>query len=152
MLKCWKIGFWQNNEWIWVNKKCSQFWGNMFGRHTIINVKYSGNQRDMKYFCDLNIFGFISNHFWYLHFWTYCILTWFLRLFPEIRNCEISARRTDQDHHGIIDLTAFNTDGFDVDGKNVWIHDCTIWDQDDSIAVKVCRFWHLYLCIVLMHF
>jgi len=54
----------------------------------------------------------------------------------EIRNCEISVRRTDQDHHGIIDLTAFNTDGFDVDGRNVWIHDCTVWDQDDSIAVK----------------
>ena len=22
-------------------------------------------------------------------------------------------------------------------GKNVWIHDCTVWDQDDCIAVKV---------------
>jgi len=54
----------------------------------------------------------------------------------EIRDCEISARRTDQDHHGLIDMTAFNTDGFDVNGKNVWIHDCTVWDQDDSIAVK----------------
>ena len=28
-----------------------------------------------------------------------------------------SAKRTDQDHHGIIDMTAFNTDGFDVTGK-----------------------------------
>jgi len=54
----------------------------------------------------------------------------------EVRFCEISARRTDQDHHGIIDLTAFNTDGFDVTGRNVWIHDCTVWDQDDCIAVK----------------
>ena len=26
----------------------------------------------MKYFYDLDIFGFISNHFWHLHFWTYC--------------------------------------------------------------------------------
>ena len=74
MLKYWKIGFWQNNKWIWVNEKCAQFWGNMFGRHTIINVKYSGNQRDMKYFCYSKIFGFISNHFWDLHFWTYCRL------------------------------------------------------------------------------
>ena len=48
-----------------------------------------------------------------------------------------SARRTNEDHHGIIDLTAFNTDGFDVTGKNVWIHDCTVWAQDDCIAVKV---------------
>ena len=26
-------------------------------------------------------------------------------------------------------MTAFNTDGFDVSGKNVWIHDCQIWNQ-----------------------
>ena len=52
-------------------------------------------------------------------------------------NCIPSARRTEQDHHNIIDLTAFNTDGFDVSGRNVWIHDCSVWDQDDCIAVKV---------------
>ena len=34
-----------------------------------------------------------------------------------------------QDDHNIIDMTAFNTDGFDVSGRNVWIHDCTIWNQ-----------------------
>merc|ERR1712196_771 len=27
-------------------------------------------------------------------------------------------------------------DGYDVTGKNVWIHDCTVWNQDDTIAVK----------------
>jgi len=54
----------------------------------------------------------------------------------EVRYCEISARRTDDDHHGIIDITAFNTDGFDVTGKNVWIHDVEVWNQDDCIAVK----------------
>ena len=53
----------------------------------------------------------------------------------EIRNCEVSARRTEEDHHGVIDMTAFNTDGFDVSGKNVWIHDCVIWNQDDCISV-----------------
>ena len=52
-------------------------------------------------------------------------------------NCIPSARRTEQDHHNIIDLTAFNTDGFDVSGRNVWIHDCSVWAQDDCIAVKV---------------
>ena len=57
----------------------------------------------------------------------------------EVRFCEISARRTNDDHHGIIDITAFNTDGFDVTGRNVWIHDCVVWDQDDCIAVKVNR-------------
>ena len=50
-----------------------------------------------------------------------------------------SARRTNEDHHGIIDLTAFNTDGFDVTGRNVWIHDCVVWAQDDCIAVKVLQ-------------
>jgi len=54
----------------------------------------------------------------------------------EVRFCEISAKRKDSDHHDIIDITAFNTDGFDVTGRNVWIHDCTVWDQDDCIAVK----------------
>ena len=32
----------------------------------------------------------------------------------EVRNCEISARRTNQDRHDLIDMSAFNTDGFDV--------------------------------------
>ena len=56
-----------------------------------------------------------------------------------------SAKRTDQDHHGIIDMTAFNTDGFDVSGRNVWIHDCNVWDQDDCIAVKVRSLFNVYI-------
>eukprot|EP00660_Eupelagonema_oceanica_P007384 gene7384-24098_t len=40
------------------------------------------------------------------------------------------------DGHNLIDITAYNTDGFDVSGRNVWIHDCTVWNQDDCIAVK----------------
>ena len=47
----------------------------------------------------------------------------------EVRNCEIEARRSDSDNHNVIDMTAFNTDGFDVTGRNVWIHDCSIWNQ-----------------------
>ena len=38
--------------------------------------------------------------------------------------------------HSAWDLAAFNTDGFDVSGRNVWIHDVRIWNQDDCIAVK----------------
>ena len=34
------------------------------------------------------------------------------------------------------DMTAFNTDGFDISGQNVYIHDCEIWNDDDCIAVK----------------
>lgn len=55
----------------------------------------------------------------------------------EVRHSEISARRTDFENHTLVDMTAFNTDGFDVTGRNVWIHDCKIWCQDDTIAVKV---------------
>ena len=40
------------------------------------------------------------------------------------------------DKHTVVDLSAFNTDGFDVTGKNIWIHDCTVWNQDDSFCVK----------------
>lgn len=54
----------------------------------------------------------------------------------EVRHSKIDARRMNDDGHNIIDQTAFNTDGFDVTGKNVWIHDCTIWNDDDCIAVK----------------
>jgi len=46
----------------------------------------------------------------------------------EIRNCEIDARRSDLDSHNDYDLSAFNTDGFDVTGKNVWIHDSRVWN------------------------
>jgi Glycosyl hydrolases family 28 len=86
----------------------------------------------------------------------------------EVRNSHISAKRDNYDGHDLDDLSAFNTDGFDVAGRNVWcveesppspplhihssyfflrfpfsssshairIHDCTIWNQDDCIAVK----------------
>lgn len=54
----------------------------------------------------------------------------------EVRFSEISARRTDFENHTLVDMSAFNTDGFDVTGKNVWIHDCKVWCQDDTIAVK----------------
>jgi hypothetical protein len=54
----------------------------------------------------------------------------------EIRNISIVARRTERDGHSWIDLTAFNTDGIDVSGHNVHIHDVDIWVQDDCIAVK----------------
>jgi len=53
-----------------------------------------------------------------------------------VRYCDIEARRTSSDTHDVLDLTAFNTDGYDVTGNNVWIHDCSVWNQDDCIAVK----------------
>jgi len=54
----------------------------------------------------------------------------------EVRFSHISARRDNYNGHDILDLTAFNTDGFDVSGRNVWIHDCSVWNQDDCFCVK----------------
>lgn len=53
-----------------------------------------------------------------------------------VRHVSIVARRTPHDGHSWIDLSAFNTDGIDVSGTNVHIHDVDIWTQDDCIAVK----------------
>lgn len=54
----------------------------------------------------------------------------------EVRDMSIVARRTEEDGHTWVDLTAFNTDGIDISGTNVWVHDVDIWVQDDCIAVK----------------
>ena len=55
----------------------------------------------------------------------------------ELRRCAVDASRAaDPAGHSAWDLAAFNTDGFDVSGRNVWIHDVRIWNQDDCIAVK----------------
>jgi polygalacturonase len=53
-----------------------------------------------------------------------------------IRYSDVDARWTNANYHTLLDLQAFNTDGFDVTGHNVHIHDCNIWNQDDCIAVK----------------
>ena len=53
-----------------------------------------------------------------------------------IRYCDISARRTSLDSHTVLDITAFNTDGFDVSGKDIHIHDCSVWNQDDTFCIK----------------
>lgn len=55
----------------------------------------------------------------------------------EIRYISIMNRRTTRPGHGIVDMSAFNTDGIDVSGHNVHVHDVEIWTQDDCIAVKV---------------
>jgi len=54
----------------------------------------------------------------------------------EVHHTKISAKRDDRDYHDLFDLTAFNTDGIDVSGEDVWIHDVDIWTDDDCIAVK----------------
>jgi polygalacturonase len=54
----------------------------------------------------------------------------------EISNSHVDNRRDQTDDHSLYDLTAFNTDGFDITGNNVWVHDCTVWNQDDCFCVK----------------
>jgi hypothetical protein len=54
----------------------------------------------------------------------------------EIRYSTISARRDEELRHGVYDLSAFNTDGFDVTGQYVHIHDVQVWNQDDCICAK----------------
>jgi len=53
-----------------------------------------------------------------------------------IRYSKFEARWTDQETHTWYDKQALNTDGIDVTGRNVHIHDVDIWVQDDCIAVK----------------
>lgn len=53
-----------------------------------------------------------------------------------IRYSHIDNRRDSSNTHSLYNLGAFNTDGFDVAGKNVHIHDVSVWNQDDCICVK----------------
>ena len=37
-----------------------------------------------------------------------------------------------------LQIQDLNTDGIDVSGNGVWVHNCSIENDDDSIAVKPC--------------
>jgi|UPI00048B52A5 hypothetical protein len=54
----------------------------------------------------------------------------------EIVDCHISNRVNEDDGHGVANLAAFNTDGFDVAGKNIHIHHCSVWNQDDCFTIQ----------------
>jgi hypothetical protein len=55
----------------------------------------------------------------------------------EIRYSRVDNQRLPDDGHDPVDITAFNTDGFDMDTcDNVWIHHCSVWNQDDCFDVK----------------
>lgn len=53
-----------------------------------------------------------------------------------VRYCNIDARWDKAQTHDLLDLQAFNTDGFDVTGRNVHMHDLNIWNDDDCVCVK----------------
>ena len=54
-----------------------------------------------------------------------------------IRHAKVDCRyNEDHDTHGVRELAALNTDGFDVAGKNIHIHDVEIFNDDDTVAIK----------------
>jgi polygalacturonase len=53
----------------------------------------------------------------------------------EVRDCEVDNRFTKVDGHGPLNLRALNTDGFDVSGRDIWIHDSKVWNQDDCFTI-----------------
>ncbi|GMI35185.1 hypothetical protein TeGR_g13234 [Tetraparma gracilis] len=53
----------------------------------------------------------------------------------EVRRCTIDNRVNSKDNHNPINLRALNTDGFDFSGKDIYIHDCSVWNQDDCFTV-----------------
>merc|ERR1712070_672435 len=57
-----------------------------------------------------------------------------------IRYSSVNVHRDGRDpsKHTLEDITAFNTDGFDIAGRNVHIHDCEIFNDDDCVTVKEC--------------
>ena len=52
-----------------------------------------------------------------------------------IRYCSVDNRVNNDDSHTIENLGALNTDGFDVSGKDIHIHDCSVWNQDDCFTI-----------------
>ena len=53
-----------------------------------------------------------------------------------IRYSEVAVHRGDTWTHNLNELQAFNTDGFDVSGSNVHMHDLQVWNDDDCITLK----------------
>ena len=53
-----------------------------------------------------------------------------------VRYCEVDVRWDNAQTHDLLDIQALNTDGFDITGKNVYMHDLNIWNDDDCISVK----------------
>jgi polygalacturonase len=52
-----------------------------------------------------------------------------------VRYCSVDNRVNRDDSHTIANLAALNTDGFDVSGKDIHIHDCSVWNQDDCFTI-----------------
>jgi len=66
-------------------------------------------------------------------YWTFTALD-VARL--EVRYCSVSARVDQAPYHDLGNLDAFNTDGFDVSGKDIYIHHSEVWNQDDCFTIQ----------------
>ena len=53
----------------------------------------------------------------------------------EIRHCSVDNRVNGADSHTVENLAALNTDGFDVQGRDIYIHHCSVWNQDDCFTI-----------------
>ena len=53
----------------------------------------------------------------------------------EIRFCSIDNRVNAADSHSVENLAALNTDGFDVQGRDIHIHHTSVWNQDDCFTI-----------------
>ena len=63
----------------------------------------------------------------------------------EVRHVKIHCARDDRPSHDVVELSAFNTDGFDVTGRNVWIHDCEV------IIIIIIISLFVFLCLSLSY-
>lgn len=54
----------------------------------------------------------------------------------EVRHSAVEVHRDNATDHDWYNMGAFNTDGFDIAGANVWVHDVTVWNDDDCVCVK----------------
>mmetsp|Transcript_9630 Transcript_9630/g.21401 ORF Transcript_9630/g.21401 Transcript_9630/m.21401 type:complete len:467 (-) Transcript_9630:61-1461(-) len=72
-------------------------------------------------------------HFVNSAYWTFTALD-VARL--EVRFCSVSARVDKAPEHNLGNLDAFNTDGFDVSGRDIYIHHSEVWNQDDCFTIQ----------------
>ena len=65
-----------------------------------------------------------------------------------IRYCDIAVRvKPGATTHDQTELGAFNTDGFDLSGSNIHIHDCNIWNQGTFHQYQQHKTKHHYLLL-----
>lgn len=125
---CHNISFFSSNSGI-INGNGDKWWGLPFVG-ILIHLENRPKLFHMKSVSNISIenLNFINSPYWTVHIENVNQLI--------IKHSSIINKRTNMSRHTLIDKSAFNTDGFDIQGENVHIHDCYIWTQDDCIAVK----------------